>query len=191
MLEGRMRADAVRTRVGPLEASLLAPFLGQLEAEARAELGDGEGLEAHRHVQLRYLGQEHTLEVPVPEGLVDDAATVTLRASFDRASEEAYAFSLEHPVELVAARVAVSAASSPFSWHVEEPGPARALGPRVVDLDEHGGVVEVPVLHRGSLEPGPVAGPAIVEEAASTTLVLPGQTLTPDEHGNLVIEEVR
>jgi hypothetical protein len=34
-------------------------------------------------------------------------------------------------------------------------------------------------------------GPCVIEEAASTTLVLPGQTVTRDAIGNLVIEEAR
>jgi N-methylhydantoinase A len=34
-----------------------------------------------------------------------------------------------------------------------------------------------------------LVGPCIVEEPATTTLVLPGQVLHVDELGNLVIEE--
>jgi N-methylhydantoinase A/oxoprolinase/acetone carboxylase beta subunit len=48
----------------------------------------------------------------------------------------------------------------------------------------------VTVIYRGSLEEGrAVSGPCIVEEPASTALVLPGQTVRRDAIGNLVIEE--
>ena len=35
----------------------------------------------------------------------------------------------------------------------------------------------------------PIAGPCVIEEVAATTLVLPGQAVSADELGNLVIEE--
>ena len=34
-----------------------------------------------------------------------------------------------------------------------------------------------------------VAGPAIVDQLDSTTVVLAGQTATTDTHGNLIVEE--
>jgi N-methylhydantoinase A len=190
MLLGRLRADAVRTRVGPLAPETLAPLLAELEREAAGELAIAGAPEVHRSAQLRYAGQEHTLEVPLPDGEVDDDLVARLRSAFDRASEEAYAFSLDQTVELVAARAAVSAPATPFEWRVEEPVPDHDLPPREVDLDEHGGVRTVPAVYRGALDPGVrLLGPWVIEESASTTLVLPGQTVTRDEMGNLVIEE--
>ncbi len=190
MLHGRLRADAVRTHVGPLEPSLLGPLLDELQAEAAAQLPAGGPVEIHRFAQLRYAGQEHTLEVPVPHGEVAEGTAVAVREAFDRASQEAYAFSLDQPVQLVAARVAVSVPGEPFSWRVDEAVPDHELSSREVDLDEHGGLQVVRAEHRAALEEGsPVAGPVVVEEAASTTLVLPGQTVTRDAEGNLLIEE--
>ncbi|MEO8476549.1 MAG: hydantoinase/oxoprolinase family protein [Actinomycetota bacterium] len=192
MLHGRLRADAVRTRVGSLRAELLGPLLDELETEAAAELGADDSVQVQRFAQLRYAGQEHTLEVPIGAGAIDVDAIAAIRSAFDRASEEAYAFSLDQPVDLVAARVAVAVASEPFSWRVEEPIPDHRLSPREVDLDDHGGVQIVRAVHRGDLREGEqVRGPLIVEEAASTTLVLPGQTVARDTEGNLSIEEVR
>jgi N-methylhydantoinase A len=190
MLHGRLRADAVRTRVGALDPSLLAPLLAELQAEAAAELGADGPVEIQRFAQLRYAGQEHTLEVQIPDGEIDAGAAAAVRSSFDRASEDAYAFSLDQPVQVVAARVAVSVPADPFSWRVEEPAPDHELSPREVDLDEHGGVQVVRAEHRGTLQEGmAVAGPVVVEETASTTLVLPEQTVTRDAEGNLLIEE--
>jgi N-methylhydantoinase A len=54
-------------------------------------------------------------------------------------------------------------------------------------LEQHG-TVEAEVHDRDGLVPGDrLEGPAIVEEAASTTLLLPGQQLTVDEYGNLEV----
>jgi N-methylhydantoinase A/oxoprolinase/acetone carboxylase beta subunit len=59
-----------------------------------------------------------------------------------------------------------------------------------VDLDQHGGVVRSDVVDRQSLSVGDRRrGPCIVEEEATTVLVLPGQSVTVDELANLVIEE--
>jgi N-methylhydantoinase A len=68
--------------------------------------------------------------------------------------------------------------------------PDREPRPREVDLDEYGGLRTVTAVYRGLLEVGrAVQGPCVVEEPASTTLVLPGQTVRRDAIGNLVIEE--
>jgi N-methylhydantoinase A len=114
----------------------------------------------------------------------------SIREELDRRSEEAYAFSLPVDAEVVAGRVTAGTGSGDVRW----PAPAGAgrsdLAPRPVDLDQHGGAVTAEVLDRASLEPGrPLRGPCVVEEPASTTVVLPGQRVTKDGLGNLLIEE--
>ena len=81
------------------------------------------------------------------------------------------------------------ARGEPVDWAA---GPASApeLRPRDVDLDQHGGVRRATVVERRSLAAGArLGGPCIVEEPATTVLVLPGQSVTVDELSNLVIEE--
>jgi len=86
--------------------------------------------------------------------------------------------------------VSVSAArDEPFEWSTTLM-PAPQLQPREVDLDQHGGVQTASVFERRALRRGErLAGPCIVEEPATTVLVLPGQSMTVDEAANLVIEE--
>jgi N-methylhydantoinase A len=190
MLLGDLRADAVRTHVGPLDPATIGPLFDKLEAEAAGELEREAGeRRAQRFARLRYAGQEHTLEVPLGDGPID-ALLEHLRNRFDAASEETYAFRLPTAVELVEARVSVSAArGEPVEWTTAT-APAPELRPRDVDLDEHGGVQQAAVVERRTLETGDrLAGPCIVEEPATTVLVLPGQSVTVDELANLVIEE--
>ena len=191
MLLGGLRADAVRTHVGPLDAEALAQLLADLEHEATKELEQpGASREIDRFLELRYEGQEHTLEIPIPAGPIDGGLLAGVRADFDRTSEEAYAFSLPTEVEVVAGRVSVTAPFDHVQWPSRYERSERELVPREVDFDQHGGSREAAVLERHSLEPGrPVEGPCIVEEPASTTLVLPGQRVTKDELGNLLVEE--
>jgi N-methylhydantoinase A len=191
MLLGDVRADAVRTHVGPLDPATIQPLFDELESEAAGELEQEAGARrAERFARLRYVGQEHTLEVSLGDGPIDGDLLAALRADFDAASEETYAFRLTMPIELVEARVSLSAErDEPVGWSAE-PTPAPELRPRDVDLDQHGGVQRANVVERRSLDSGDrIAGPCIVEEPATTVLVLPGQSVTVDELANLVIEE--
>jgi N-methylhydantoinase A len=191
MLLGDFGADAVRTHVGALDAATLAPLFDLLEREAAAEIEDEAGSrQIRRFAHLRYVGQEHTLEVPLREGAIDASLLDILRSDFDRASEEAYAFGLPSPVEIVATRVSVSASAAHQSWTTHRPGTAPTLRPRDVDLDQHGGVRRAEVVERGALDTAArLDGPCVVEEPAATTLVLPGQTVEVDGLGNLIIDE--
>jgi len=199
MLAGPLRADAVRTVVGPLDGTDLTAAFAQAQRAALDELGAGsedgaEATEITRYAELRYQGQEHTLEVPVPE----DGSPAErgewlrqLRNSFDRRCLEAYAFQLEVPLEVVSVRVSASAPVPAFTWPSDDA--AGGAGPsgssRRVDFDTHGGVLDVPVIGRAGLGTGRCDGPCVVEEPAATTLVLPAQAVSRDEMGNLVIEE--
>ncbi len=200
MLVGQRRADAVRTVVGPLASTDLTGAYAQAEDDARAELAvPGIAVQITRYAELRYRGQEHTLEIMVPEPGAGQGAEVRwqqkVRASFDQRCREVYAFSLDVPLEVIAVRVSASApASHPVSWLSDdddaEKGPPHAV--REVDLDPYGGLTRVPAIGRGELAgAGWLPGPCVVEESAATTLVLPGQAICRDELGNLIIEERR
>jgi len=83
-------------------------------------------------------------------------------------------------VTLPVARLAIAA--SP------EPGDA-SRGARPVYFESTKGFVETPVLERIRLAPGysVIIGPAVIEQIDCTTVVEPGQTVTVDAHGNVVI----
>ncbi|HTZ28714.1 MAG TPA: hydantoinase/oxoprolinase family protein [Streptosporangiaceae bacterium] len=196
MLAGPLRADAVQTVVGPLDGTDLDAAFARAQDAAIAELGvqaaGQPGLT--RYAELRYQGQEHTLEVAIPADtdVAGPAGRAELRSAFDRRCLEAYAFRLDVPLEVVAVRVSAVAPTPAVEWSGGDAagtaGPASSS--RLVDLDIHGGVVRVPVIGRPELAgAGRLAGPCVVEEPAATTLVLPGQAVYRDELGNLVIEE--
>jgi N-methylhydantoinase A len=191
MLMSEVRSDAVRTHLGELDPAILAPLFDELEKQARTELEEPAGTpEVSRFAELRYIGQEHGIELPLPSGPIDDAAMASLRHDFDRRSEEAYAFSLPAPVQMVSARVNVSAPVAPVHWNVARSGTGRLFDARQVDFDVHGGERTAMVIERSALAPGQsMAGPCVVQEDASTTVVLPGQTVVADQLGNLVITE--
>ncbi|HEX5190754.1 MAG TPA: hydantoinase/oxoprolinase family protein [Streptosporangiaceae bacterium] len=189
MLASPLRGEAVRTVVGPLEhIDLTAAFAG-VEAAALAELG-GRAAKVARYAELRYAGQEHTLEVPVPDPpVLSSSALDDIRAAFERRCLDSYSFRLDAPLEVVALRASATEPAAPISWsdHTDT-GSRPAARNRVVDLDPYGPAQDVPVLVRAELA-SRVAGPCVIEEPAATTLVLPGQRARQDADGNLILEE--
>ena len=188
MLASPLRGEAVRTVLGRLTQTDLTAAFAPVEKAALAELGEqNSSAEIARYAELRYAGQEHTLEVPVP----DPAAKDDIRAAFERRCLESYSFRLDAPLEIVSLRASATAQAGDISW--SDAGAAsdgRPANTRLVDLDPYGGLQEVPVIVREALEK-PVTGPCVVEEAAATTLVLPGQQARQDGAGNLILEEQR
>jgi N-methylhydantoinase A len=190
MLAGGLRGESVRTVVGPLAAIDLPRAFAPVEKAAIAELGPQvRGAVLARHAELRYQGQEHTLEVPVTDARDQEK----LSEDFRRRCTEAYSFRLDAPVEVVALRVTATApVAGPPAWG--DDGQAAGGGPpsssRLVDFDAHGGELETPVIGRHELAGQRwLGGPCVIEEPAATTLVLPGQAARRDDLGNLLIEE--
>ncbi len=142
---------------------------------------------------MRYRGQEHTVEVPI-DGETRDLEA--LAAVFHDRHRQRYTFALEDtPVEIVNFRVTATAAISrpPLAdMDLGEPGDPRK-GARFVRFAGMGhgseaGARETVIFARERLPRGFVVdGPAVVEEPSTTTVVHPGQRLTVDELGNLII----
>ena len=69
-----------------------------------------------------------------------------------------------------------------------DPAAAARSGSRSVFFREAGKAVKTPTFIRDALKAGNrIAGPALIEEHASTTVVRPGDSLRVDELGDLVI----
>jgi N-methylhydantoinase A len=197
-----LRVDAVRTWVGPLEPSCLDRLdrtFRELEAEATDWL-DREGVPAPRRrlsrgLDLRYESQNYELLVPVPDEVWRHRALDPLRARFLRAHEEAYGFAADdEPVQVINVRlVATGMPEIPVlpRQPAGAPDPGVALaGERPVALGGPDGLRSCAVYDRSRLAAGHcLAGPCVVEQFDSTTLVLPGQVARVDEVGMLDITE--
>jgi len=73
-----------------------------------------------------------------------------------------------------------------------EPPASAARGTRPVYFAEAGRLADTPSYDRPSLlADNRIAGPALIEEYASTTVVHPGDVATVDAFGDLVIEILR
>ena len=197
MLMTDLRQDFVRTRVMVCNASTWPTVLASLEDVSREaaesfsteQQGSVARTWLQQFVDLRYVGQEHTVRSPV-----DPCEPVSLLLErFHGLHERAYAFRLDEEAEVVNLHVTV--------WG-EVPKPdaqPKAIGAASLDearkgcrgvLFEESGWVQTPVFERGRLPVGRrVCGPAILEEPSSTTVVLAGQSAVRDTFGDLIIVE--
>ncbi len=191
--------DFARTSLSALDALRpqdLRSQLDDLAGQAHAAL-DREGVPPERRtllysLDMRYEGQEHTLTIPLDESLLAALDIAELRRVFDRRHAVVYGYSMADPAEVTACRIrAVGALDKPQPPSIERGGSsaqAARVGSRRAFHRESGGTFEWAIYDRDLLRAGNrLRGPAIVEEAAATTLVGPGHELEVDELGNLVI----
>ncbi|GAB6933302.1 hydantoinase/oxoprolinase family protein [Calditerricola satsumensis] len=200
MLMTDLRRDWLRTdirRVQDLDLDKWNALWNEMEYEAlqwyREQGFADDQVVFVRHADMRYLGQEHTVKVPVPGGNLTPADVEEVIRRFHAAHEKRYSFKLEYmPTEIVNVHVVAFgrvqkpelAKFPPASGSVED----AKKGVRPVYFEEVGWV-ETALYERDRLGPGMmVEGPAIVEEPTTATVLYPGQTLQVDPYGNLIVE---
>ncbi len=195
-LQADARVDRQRTtqltsrRFDPERASAV---MQELAAECIAELaqqGYGSNIQIRRALEMRYLGQNYELELEIGFERFAEATIPQLWQAFHDAHKARFGFSI--PGEIIEIvnylATAVSITQKPELNQIEPArGPARAALHRAVGYPA--GRHDVPVYRRDELRAGhQIQGPAVIEEAASVTIVNPGQRLAVDAYGHLVIE---
>ena len=198
MLMTDLRQDFVQIKIldyASLTPSVLENLFKGLEQQALKSLqAEGHALDSivlHRTLDMRYLGQEYTVRVPVPSSLPNAAALQALRLHFDELYETRYG----HPPpdqsgELVNLRLtALGHVVKPSFASLQDKRIPAAVTQRHRPVVFPGvGQVDCPVLQRAELRPGQViAGPAVIEEYASTTILHPGDSAVFHVDGCLVI----
>lgn len=132
---------------------------------------------AQYSLDLRYFGQSFSINLPYQ-------SLAGMSEAFHRAHERRYGHRLPIAVEVVNVRVQVTARAEPLALPVIAGHPASPL--QVVDLPQLG---ETAIYRRDRLGAGQtIAGPALIVEQVSTTLVAPGWTLSVDLWGNLLLD---
>ena len=179
-------------------ATLEEAFVG-LEDEAR-EMLTSEGLaseeiELRRSVDVKYYQQTSYLNIAVSDGAVDQAKVDELVQQFLTRHEEEFGYSvgLEYTsVEFVNARItALGPAPVGELRRFDEDGDAAdaVVETRRVHFAEVDGWVDTQIYERERLLAGATFdGPAVIQEADSTTVVPPGASVVVDDYRNLVID---
>ena len=194
LLEAPATARASRSRLEALDEVRwpdVSILVDEMRAELLADLGANgrDGLEFRLSCDMRYHGQGHEIEVPVSWPPSTGGAAQAVRDAFSEAYRTLYGRT--HP----------GGRPEVVSWRLEAAGPRSALavrGPDPEDVPEArdatrwvgfaGQATEVPVLRRNRLvAERRCAGPALIEERETTTVVPPGAEFRADRFGHLLL----
>ncbi len=204
MLFSDLRYDYVRSvfrKLNDLSFDEIETLYRAMEEEGRAALAQSgvkpDGVVIERAADMRYVGQEHAVTVDLAQSYFAEKDRAAIKRAFDELHKVRYGTSApKEPADLVSLRVTVlGTMKKPPRHHVEkgsatpEAGAVRGIKPVYFRaFAQSGGWADTPVYKRDSLLAGNViAGPALIEEHASTTVVQPGDELVVDELGNLQI----
>jgi N-methylhydantoinase A/oxoprolinase/acetone carboxylase beta subunit len=183
---GMLMADAVRDySAGVLGVDNPGQQFAALERRAAKE---SPGATLERSADLRYRGQSYEINITCPRALAD----CTPRFHREHARLYGYA-NPQGEIEVVTLRVrARTVLSKPRlrSVHTATRPQRPSVKSRRVFVD--GGWHNLQVWQREQLgsksRPGPAAGPALVLDYGSTTLIPPGWTYRLDRRGNLLVQ---
>ncbi|HMO28301.1 hydantoinase/oxoprolinase family protein [Enterovirga sp.] len=197
-LEAPVAYELVRSRHARLDRFEPAP-LDALLTEMAEEAGGlarnaagGRELHETRRAFMRYLGQGHEIAIDLPSRPLSGTDPGELRAAFER--EYARLFRRAIPgavIEILSFAVTVGTrqeAPPVLPRPERRPGPAP-IGTRALVLGQDDAPRDVPVYARGDFTPGmEIAGPAIIVEAGTSTIVSPSFDARLDSGGALVLE---
>lgn len=184
------RSRAVRRLVGALDLQTIERDFVAIEQDARSQLPEPAQAIIERTVDLRYAGQDYSLEIDAGDSCLGDDVRGLWQQRFVAAYHEFYGkIDDDSPIELASIRVlARQLAPAPRIEPAVPAHPATAKGWRPVHYAQAGGFIDTAVYERDHLQPGQVVeGPAIIEERVSTTVIGPGDQLEVDRSGCLVI----
>lgn len=197
MLMTDLRNDFVQTyikRVEQIDFDEINDQWNLLEENALEQFatsGIRESILFNYFVDMRYVGQEHTVKVPVSHGKWDEQTIDEINYKFHELHEKNYTFRLDStPTEIVNLHLVslgrvnkVKLKKSTLKGSLQD---ALITSRNIYFEDE--GWIETNVYDRTKLPTNQIInGPAIVEEKSATTVILNHQTLYKDEYGNLII----
>lgn len=202
LLMSDVKHDYLRSRladVADLPAGEVTELFEQLQAAGARQLADeGFGPDERRFryfLDMRYAGQGYENPVPVDAVPVGRDDLARYRSRFDDIHRACHGHAAPgQAVEVVNYRVeAIGVVPRVELAHLEPAeGPAEdaRVGTRPAYFAEVSpGPTDVGVYERARLRAGHrFDGPALVDQYDATTVVCPGQTVTVDELGNLIVE---
>ena len=200
MLIADLRRDFVATWFKPLAGASFTEMeqqFAQMEVRGRETVARGHAslvrTTARRAADMRYVGQEHAVTVELPLELFAAQDRAGMKRCFDAVHQTRYGFSVaQEQAEIVSLRSALvgemaKPAFEPIARGGREPEAEAFCGRRPVCF-QRTGFVETPAYRRDALKAGNrIAGPTLIEEHASTTVVHPGDTVSVDAFGNLIV----
>ena len=186
------------TMASDLSDAKLAADLSELQTRAsEALLKDNIPTSEHEityQADLRYAGQAFQITIDFTEDELKKKGVALLTDQFDAEHEQLFTFKLDDGHEVLMIRAVAKAKAKSIA--------ERQIGQTGMSLEEckiiesrfyyEGDWYDAKIYDRNKLNIGlEVAGPAIVVEMDSTTVILPGFVATVDAIGNLLINPVK
>ena len=172
---GRELIQTHRIILSALRSAEVAYAFEALEFKAKQDLAkeDVTEMSEHRSLDMRYLGQTHTINIPY-ESLSD------LEVSFHQSHQRQYGHQLDLPIEVVNLRSHIEAQREPIQlpdWFAE---------PNLSDSQSW----SIPYKHRSAMASGSVcSGPLLILEQHATTYVKQHWEAEIDVKGNLLLQK--
>lgn len=196
MLMANVQHDYSRTRIALVDEA----DLGSLEADfaemrtqgtkaLSAEGFAGKDQQFETQIDLRYLGQEHSVTMKIGSS-INPAEIERVKEAFAEAHEQAYGHAMPDPIEMVALRfTALGMVEAPSLPELPRDGGhgVTPIGQRMV---YQGNGVRVPykLYNRDDFRFGDVIeGPAVINEHTATTVFHAGDTAEIGAHGEIII----
>ena len=205
MLFSDLRHDYVRScfrRLASADFAEIEALFREMENQGTAAVAESairpESIVRTRAADMRYVGQEHAVTVELPAALFAAGDREAIKLAFDAVHLQRYGTSApKEAADLVSLRATIVGTMRKPPQTVLEPGgetppPAAHRSTRPVYFqvpgEPAGRFLDTPVYVRTALMPGNViAGPALIEEHASTTVLWSDDRLHVDAFGNLDI----
>ncbi len=196
MLHSDVRHDYMRVHFADLDKAgqmPLADLFSELETQARETLAHerftGDAVSLIRAIDLRYIGQQWDITVPVEHGFDPKAIRRDFEVQHDRLFGH---IQPEGIIEITRVRVAGIGRLPPLAHQKVLPGsgpPPEPSGTRKVWISPAASWRDIPVYTANMLRPGDtISGPLVVDEATTTIFIGAGDTLRVDATGSYLID---
>ncbi len=198
-LKADIAADFIRSVHWPLAEPVGSRLLGAMDALERAAMAwlKGEAPAVERTdlrwtADMRYAGQSHEIETELEPGPLREGSGAALAEAFHAAHGRIFNHAdPEAAVEMINLRVrAIGQLPRRLERgpEIENLGEATPVGARAIDID--GTRQNAPLFQREQLGRGQrLAGPAVVEQSDTTSVIPPGWSAEVDRFGNLIITQ--
>jgi N-methylhydantoinase A len=193
MLLADERHDFTRTHFADLAAIDFAELMRvyeEMRKQAQASLRHTRGAQEQIALDLRYVGQEFTLSVPVTLKQLKAGDRKAVRKAFDALYEHRYSHhSPDEPVEMVNMRLGIVGKRAKLKF--PRLGKSRTVAPAVhrdVYFSDAKKPVRCPLYVRDQLKAGArIVGPALVQELGTTTVLFKNDECRVMPSGELII----
>lgn len=190
--------DLARTYDTLLQESMLSPvnsvFL-ELLTGCKAlmhENGVTADIEYSASADMHYEGQGFDIDVPLPQLPLDLQSIEDLKEAFHQKYADTFGYAQpDQTIRATGWKLRATHSRGEFRWPELQPGDSAPTpsARRPAFFPETGGFTDTPIYSRPTLGAGAsIAGPAIIEEAESTVVLLPGSCASVDTYGNILVE---